>query len=137
MLKSSSVDGFGIIESLISIMLLTFLMVGGMSIYMYSNQHLKFMTHQRMAADLANSKMEYIKQLGYSGLPAAGSYLLPDPDTSQKIRELPVTIRSHVLADTSDPGYTTHYKQIEVVVQWTQPGQSAPSNVTLDSFITE
>lgn len=133
MLKSSSIGGFGIIESLISIMLLTFLMVGGMSVYMYSNDYLKGATHKRMAADLANSQMEWVKQQGYGGNPSLSSCIT---NTSQ-VGFLPATVttcKSSLLNDGSTYGNYTH---VNVTVQWTQPGQSSSSNVILDSFIAQ
>jgi len=131
--------GFGIIECLISILLLTFLLVGGMSFYIYSNEHLKLVTYKRIATDLANSEMETRKQAGYNGsLPSCPD---PSPDTSQKIGFLSATISAcvpgppYVLNDgCADCG---NYKPVKVTVQWMQPGQNWTTEVTLNSFIAE
>lgn len=137
-MSKNSTNGFGIIECLISILLLTFIMVGGMSFYIYSNSYIKVTTYKRIASDLANSKMEEIKQAGFSGLHETW-----DPcviDTSHSIASLPVnaTITTCVVdnrTDCSPP--CKYYKQVAVNVTWNQPGQSTPQSIRLDSFIAQ
>jgi len=132
--------GFGIIECMISILLLTFMLVGGMSFYIYSNEHLKLMTYQRMAADLANSRMENIRQAGYSGLSLLSLCPDPNPDNSQRIGFLQPAVSACL--PSSSPindgcANCRNYKPVKVTVRWTQPGQNFTTEVTLDSFIAE
>ena len=58
--------GFTIIECLISVILLAITMVGSMAFYFYSTGHLAGATHKRIAEELANAKMEEIKNSDYS-----------------------------------------------------------------------
>jgi len=139
-MSKNSTNGFGIIECLISILLLTFFMVGGMSFYIYSNSYIKATTYKRIAADLANSKMEGIKQAGYDSpsLPLLGACL---DDTTPKIWALPATIRTCVVADGPDGPSYKPYKHVTVNVSWTEPGsqpvENTPRSIMLDSFITK
>ncbi len=127
-------NGFGIIECVISIMLLTFVMVGGMSFYIYSNSHLKLLTFQRIAADLANSKMEEVKKIGFDNFNTA----CPDtnPDTSHMIGVFAANITACVSAVLNDACTDcASFKQVVVDVNWVEQNQN--KNLTLSSFITE
>ncbi len=131
-----STNGFGIIECLISILLLTFIMVGGMSFYIYSNSHLKIVTFERIAADLANSKMEEIKRIGYGNF----TTYCPDtnPDTTHTVGSLPANITACMVSPyylndgCADCG---NYKHVQVTVSWME--NNLNKQVALDSFIAE
>ena len=50
--------GFTLIEVLVSLLLLTLILLGGMSFYFYSDQHTQTALHRRVAAGIAESVME-------------------------------------------------------------------------------
>jgi prepilin-type N-terminal cleavage/methylation domain-containing protein len=131
-----SEHGFSLIECLVSILLLTFLLVGGMSFYTFSNDYLQSVTSRRIAADLANSRMEIIKSGGYDA--ASNLTACSNPSsTSVLIGQLPGSMVCCQNGTFTDVNATSSYKAVKVKVQWNQPNKSGPWNVTLDSFIAE
>src|SRR5689334_1849535 len=72
--KLKSHSGFTLIEALISILLLSITVVAGMSFYFRSDEVMTLVTHKRIAAQLAASRLEDIKKLAranFNALPEA------------------------------------------------------------------
>ena len=135
--------GFTIIECLISILLLAITLAGGMAFYFYSTGYLAAATHRRIAAELANARLEEIKNAGYANLPEpapAAPGLWDDPDVPGVPPE-PVTIsgltgqQEVYVRDIDINGGGTDYKQVEVKIIWNEPSRAGSQEVTLDTFI--
>ena len=60
--------GFTLVESLISILLLAIVLVGGMGFYFYSTDVMTIAMQKKMAMEMAMQAMEQMKDLGYSCL---------------------------------------------------------------------
>jgi len=56
-----SKNGFTLIESLVTILLLSIVLVGGMQLYINANRILALSKHKNMAMEIANSKLEFLK----------------------------------------------------------------------------
>lgn len=125
--------GFTIAECLISLLLLTVILVGGMAFYFYSTEYLSFATHRRMVTELANAEAEDIRNDGFASLPD------PVPNGLWLARsQEAVTIGS--LSGTKDvyvfdvPG--VGYKQVEVRISWNEPGKTATQEIAINTYIS-
>lgn len=126
--------GFGVIECLIALLLLSIMMAGGVAFYMFSNQYFQEATNRRIATALAQSELEAKRQAGYAAIGGIGSCTV---DTSRTVNLMPATITSCVLADGTDSGAFKPYKQVETIVDWTDPGKGFSRSVSLSTFISE
>ncbi|HAJ57726.1 MAG TPA: hypothetical protein DCL35_08215 [Candidatus Omnitrophica bacterium] len=131
-----SQKGFTIIESLISLLLLLIIMTGGMAFYIYSNQYIQPAIHKRIAAEIAVSKTEGLKNAGYSSL--------PDPaPVFPGLWEGPEAVsiggisgnRSVYVFDIDDHDGRPAYKQLSVVVEWYDPDKQALQNLSIDTYM--
>lgn len=134
------IKGFTIIECLISILLLAIVMAGGMAFYFYSTGYLASATHRRIAAEMANARLEQIKNSGYANLPDPAPGLWDDPSVPGVPPE-PVTIGSLpgqqevYIFDIDENGGGTDYKQAEVKITWTEPSKTGPQEMVLETYI--
>src|SRR3989338_7782830 len=80
--------GFGLIETLISILLLSIVLVGGMSFYFNGDEFMALTTHKNIAAEIASSHIESLRRNGYSALPVSGT---PVVDSTIKVGGLSAT----------------------------------------------
>jgi len=115
---------------MISIMLLAIIMTGGMAFYNYSNSYLKAATYKRVAAYIANSKMEEIRQGVDGPLPNPAPEGLWGELADITVRTIPGKLGRYVYDD--GPG---GLKRVEVEVTWTQPGGSSPTAIRLSTYI--
>ena len=114
--------GFTIIECLISILLLAIVMVGGMAFYFDSTGHLAGATHKRIAAELANAKLEELKNIGYGNL--------TNGETSTSLN---ITAGINGLQNVTIVG--TAYKEVSVQMFWNEPNKAGTQNVTISTYI--
>lgn len=124
--------GFTIIESVISTLLLTIALLGGMAFYFYSNQHLQTSFHRRIATEIANSQMEEIKKNGYHNLYPVNQ---ANPDHCQSPTQ--INIRDLSGNQTTcfhyiDPNCT----QVSVEIDWQDPGKTSQQSIRLATYIT-
>lgn len=128
--------GFTIIELLISLLLLTIVFIAGMAFYFYSNQFMLTSFHRRVATELANSIMEQIKQDGYDSLPN------PAPTSGLWQGPIPINIedltgnQNIYVTDIDDDGdNATDYKQVNVEIDWQEPGKKNQQTIKLETYI--
>jgi len=114
--------GFTLIEVLVSMLIFAVGLSGSMALF----HHLKEVSikscHEKMAAQLASSKMEELKV----SMPAEGAYA----DESFSIGTFSAQ-RSWSVGPTLGTGY----KEVHVVVNWTEAGRTHPETVDLATFI--
>ena len=85
---------------------------------------------------IAESKMEQIRESGYSSLPA------PAPSDNHwqgplavSIEELPAAENVYVYDIDDNGDSSTDYKQVSIEIAWQDPGNSLQQQIKLDSFI--
>ena len=129
-LKNLSSDGFTIIETLISIVLLAITLTGGISIYFYSDRVVTLMGHKKMAAEIANSRMEELRELDYSVF--SSTY---DPTNSPFEDSVMVGGISATRKITTAHSNPSGYMEVKVNVSWTEAGLTQPRDFEITTFI--
>ena len=131
----NSKTGFTLAEVLISILLLAIVMSGGLQFYFSSAKITGLLTHKKFATELANSLLEDLKKDGYSNLPAVG----PGTATALTSAEDPLNILKDLSGTktitVTNIGSPVQYKQVDVIVAWTEAGESTPRTNTLVTLI--
>jgi prepilin-type N-terminal cleavage/methylation domain-containing protein len=122
------VKGFTIIECLISILLLTIIMVGGMAFFFYPQGYYAASAHRKLATDIASAQLEGLKKQ----LITDWGSVFPSP--------LPVTIGG-LSGTLSIPqpfqSCGTDCKAVQVKVTWNEPEKTAPQEVILETCIAK
>ena len=127
--------GFTIIECLISVILLAITMVGSMAFYFYSTGHLAGATHKRIAAELANAKMEELKNTDYDDITNDTQNI-----TISATPGIPMSGINGTENVTVNPGGGhfggPEYKEVHVEIAWSEPTKSGlQQKVTLSTNI--
>jgi len=130
-------SGFTLIESVIALLLIAMMLSGGLALYLYSQGHLNAAIHRKMATNIANSRMEEIKNGGYGNLPdpapvSPGIWTGP---SSVAIAGLTGTETDYVFEFDADGDGLNDSKHIRVDISWHQPDKTAAQHVTLDTII--
>ncbi len=132
--------GFTIIECLISILLLAIIMAGGMAFYSLSHQYLRASMHKRTATEIANTKMEEIKNIDYALLPDYANWgtwtaqSATNIDIDNKLKGVgQQTVYARDIDEDGDS--VIDYKEIAVEINWQEPGKPTPQSVRLDTYI--
>jgi prepilin-type N-terminal cleavage/methylation domain-containing protein len=128
--------GFTIIECLISLLLLVIIMIGGMAFYTYASQYTRAALHKRAALEIANTRMEAMRNSGYSSL--------PDPAPVSGLWQGPLNISVANIAgqeniyvydvDENIDG-VTDYKKVSVEIKWQQAGNTSWQTIKLETYI--
>jgi prepilin-type N-terminal cleavage/methylation domain-containing protein len=118
-------SGFTLIECLISIVLLSIVLAGGIRFYFNSSGIIGLVSHTKLATEIANSKLEDLKRAGYASLPSAG----PGVTTALTTTEDPARVlidlggsKTVTVTDKADPVGVPDpdYKQVDVKISWTE-----------------
>ena len=134
MSKLKNNKGFGLIETLISILLLSIVLTGGMAFYFNGNEFMGLAKHKKMALEIANSKLEDLKNFGYGSLPPAGTLVV----TNIAVGGLSA-VQTTTVTNQDDPvgGNPVDYKEVRVRVDWTEAGKiTAPQQIDLTTFMS-
>ena len=123
--------GFTIIECLISILLLAIVMVGGMAFYFNSTGHLTAATHRRIAAELANARLEAIKNNGYAVLPPQPL----GPPLGIWLGPTDITIGGLTGQQEVYVFDVENYKEVRVRIYWNEANAVGLQEVILDTYI--
>lgn len=119
-------QGLTLVEVLISLLLLSIVLTGGLAFYFNSSEVMGLVTHKKFAAELASSILEGLKKDGYASLPAAGpgtpTALTATDDPEGIIRNLSATKTVSV----TDIGFPVQYKEVGVRIRWTEAGETNP-----------
>lgn len=127
--------GFTLVECLISLLLVIIVLVGGAGFYFYASQILRGSTHRRIAAEIADSKTEEIKNAGYSSLPNPAPGGLWQGPINVTIGGLTGQENIYVYDIDDDEDTITDYKQVKVKVNWPEPGKSTGQEISLDTYL--
>ena len=125
-------SGLTLVEVLISILILSILLAGGLSFYFNSSEFMGLAMHKKMALELANEKMEECKRvITLTALDAMDNNPNPGPETIN-VGGLSATRT----VDVSDPGNgEVGYRLVNVNVIWTEAGKSSSKNVQMVTYI--
>lgn len=82
--------------------------------------------NQEIALRIANNKMEELRAGGYTALPESSSF------SDSQLGSLASSSASMVITN-----FNTNTKQIVIIVQWREPGSSAPRTISLTTLITK
>ena len=128
-------QGFTLIETLISILLLSIILFAGMAFYFNGDEFMTKAMHRKMAQEMANSKMEDLKRAGYANLPASGTSVV---DATVKVGGLSAT-RTTTVTNKDDPsgGNPIDYKEVKVRVDWNEAGKvtASPQSFSITTFM--
>lgn len=128
--------GFTLIEALICVILLGFLMAAGMQLYFTCDKIMALDVHKKMAAELAKSHMEFMKNVDYDSLETEGQ---PNVQTIGGLTFTP----SHTVAFPTDtticPDGTggALCKEVDVTVTWREPDESSNREVLLTTYMAD
>jgi prepilin-type N-terminal cleavage/methylation domain-containing protein len=122
------VKGFTIIECLISILLLTIIMVGGMALFFYPQGYYTASAHRKVATDIASAQLEGLKKQLITNWDSAFPASLPIT-----IGGLSGTVR--IPQPFSSCG--TDCKAVQVKISWNEPEKAALQEVILDTCIAK
>ena len=116
--------GFTLLEILVSMLLLAVTLVGGMALYHNAEQIMALMVHKKVAMELANEKMEDIRNTSFSRLAAQEDY--PRVSGLSGVRSAEVFELSPDL------------KEVRVTVRWDEAGQTGDRRkVELVSYVAK
>ena len=125
------INGFSLIECMVSIIVLSVLLIGGIALYSLSHQSLSFATQEKFAAEAASSALEQIKHNGYSALPdpAPSSPGLWQGPIAVQVGHLTGQMRIYVF------DINPNLKQVRVEISWLAPNKPYPDSVTCDTYM--
>ncbi|MGE0269535.1 MAG: prepilin-type N-terminal cleavage/methylation domain-containing protein [Candidatus Omnitrophota bacterium] len=114
-------SGFTLLEIIISILLLAITLAGGMALYFNANKIMALMVHKKAAMELADKKMEDLRDRSYVNV-------VDEQDFALKVAGLNATRTVSV----SEPN--SSYKQVVIEVNWKEADKS-DKTVKLVSYV--
>ena len=120
----NSPSGFTLTETLISIVLLSIVLAGGMGFYFNSTDAMTRAMRKKIAIEIANENMEKLRNLAYASMTSPQTCI---PGATPNVGGLVGTCSITITAVST-------YKQMVVNVTWTEPGKSAQGQVSLASY---
>ena len=131
-MKIISHNGMTLAEVLISFLLLSIVLVGGMGFYFNSTDVMTMAMHKKIAMEMATQAMEQIKNGGYGSLPnpASGNWETASTVTfgnfsAQKQRRV-------TDVEGTSPNIN---KRVEIQFNWSEPGRQTSQLVSLATYI--
>lgn len=118
-------SGFTLLEIIISILLLAITLAGGMALYFNANKIMALMVHKKAAMELADKKMEDLRDASYSSLVEGETN-----ESGLKVAGLNAS-RSVTVAKPN-----SNYKQVTIEVNWKEANETADKSVKLVSYVS-
>lgn len=138
-------QGYTLVEAVVSVVMISVATLGTISYYNSAHKIDYLSMHKRVAAEIANSKMEVIKNNKYAALPNPAANLVWEnanvntgtpPAYFSYFGTKPVT-RMVTVNDIIDGSTgTTAYKEVKVKVTWTETNEATAKNVELSTYIS-
>jgi len=120
-------SGFTLIEIIISILLLAITLAGGMALYFNANKIMALMVHKKAAMELADKKMEDLRDASY--------VLLVVGETSESdLKVAGLNATRTVTVAVPNPNST--YKQVTIEVNWKEADELNDKIVKLVSYVS-
>ena len=115
-------------EIMVSILLLAITLTGGIALYHNAEKLMALMVHKKVAMELADERMEEIRNTRYSNLTVG----------ERTENDLTVTgLRASRRTSITEPESMPNLKQVRVRVDWTEAGEQHPKWVELVSYVTD
>ena len=129
--------GFTIVEALISIILFTIILTGGINIYVTASRITALATHKRLAVENANTKVEEIRAYLNGLRPISIAVFETEFPEGPPV---PESVNLGLLPASRSVTYTNFgagpdYKEINVNITWTEVDQTGPRQISLTSII--
>lgn len=126
--------GFTLIESLISLLLLSIILAGGLSFYFNSDEIMSLAMHKKIAMEMANQSMEKIKKDGYANLlPPTIGFVSGPFGSAMTFGDFTAQTQQRV---THVEGISPNInKMIEVKVSWTEAGKQTSREILLATYM--
>ncbi len=131
----SSEQGFTILETIISIIILAIVLSGGIAIYTNATTIMTIAMHKKIAMEMANQVIEKLKEAGYNDALLAdtgGSWTPADPGTTITFGDFSVNMQRRI-TNVGAPANKT----VEVRVRWLEAGRQQNSEITLATNISQ
>lgn len=120
-------------ESLVSLLILSFILAVGVNIYFNADEIMGLAIHKKMAAEYANTKMELLKDGGYLNLPSPNA-----SPTPEQISVGGLTATQYVYVQDVDDipqDGVIDYRQVTVTVDWSEANSTMSRNLQLITLI--
>lgn len=118
-------SGFTLLEIIISILLLAITLAGGMTLYFNANKIMALMVHKKAAMELADKKMEDLRDASYVSLEVG--------ETSESDLKIAGLNASRAVTVTEPH---TSYKQVTIEVNWKEANETTDKSVKLVSYVS-
>ncbi len=132
-INSRELSGSTLIEVLISMLILTIVLTGGMQYFIVTSKVMVLARHKEMAMEMANGALEEMRKAGFDHLPLATG--LWGPDSSITFGDFTATTKRRV-TNINNVGQVVR-RQVEVQVNWNESGQGAPREISLFTYVVK
>ncbi|MBN1869236.1 MAG: hypothetical protein JW847_01495 [Candidatus Omnitrophica bacterium] len=126
-------QGLTFMESLVTLLLLTFILAFGTNIYSNADRIATMAVHKKIAVETAMAELERLKKEGYAALPEETD--LPPPvniDLEGTPAVQGMTVRD---IDEDPPDGHTDYKEVAVTIRWNEVRSQTPREVSMTTLI--
>ncbi len=124
--------GFTLVECLISMLIMTILLAGGMSFYFYANEQNTLAAHKELMLALANSKMEEWKSTDYNTLRNHALVENTIPVTGGLI----ATVKSQ-FTNLERPSDHKEYIEVLVTLTWKEANKASEEEIALTTQVLQ
>lgn len=118
-------SGFTLLEVIISILLLAITLAGGMALYFNANKIMALMVHKKQAMEMADKKMEEIRDASYVSL---------NEGTTEESGLKVAGLNANRSVTITKP--TSNYKQVMIEVNWKEADEAYDKTVKLISYVS-
>jgi len=130
-MKNINAKGFTLIESLISIIILAIILIGGMTFYFNSDRVLTLSSHKKLAIELAHDELEELKTGPYAAVVSSGPTIISVGNLGNQTIEVIVDFEDDPIGGVT----AEDYKNVEVKVTWSEAGQTGSREISMSTFI--
>ncbi len=128
MMSKLNTRGLTLIECVISILILSVTITGGLMLYSNANVIMSKAMHKKIALEMAVQEMEEIKNAGYAGLPGPST----GPWVNKTFGLFTAQMRK-TITDASAP--PNAMKKVQLEVSWTED-KSDPKIIKLETLMS-
>ena len=122
--------GLSLVEALISVLLLSIIMLGGLRLYFTSDEILAASLHKKIATEMAHTTLETLKNSDYDTLADYVSTItIKGRDDMEGL-----SAQETVTVTTVDESGTT-YKKVDVTVSWLEVDNNTQDQISLSTYM--
>ena len=135
--------GYTMVEAVVAMVMISIAVLGAVGYYSNANEIQKLAMHKHLAAEIAEAKLEQIKNSGYAAL--------PNPATNNVVENANIntgtppvysahfgnqTVTRKVTVNDNIVSGITESKQVDVKVSWTEVETNAAKSVQLSTLFS-